>query len=61
MEEYDKVDQLAKKGLEWKRKERYLYILITYIKRGVQEMAMVTWKKRWPLMNRGESYHQRPS
>jgi hypothetical protein len=57
----EKADQLAKKGAEHKRKERDAYTSITYMKRRIREKAMETWRKRWPSMKTGRSYHGKPS
>jgi hypothetical protein len=56
----EKEDQLAKKGTERKRKERDAYTSITSIKRQIREKAMETWRKRWPSMKSGRSYHGKP-
>jgi hypothetical protein len=57
----EKADQLAKEGTEHKRKERDAHTSITYIKRCISEKGMETWRKRWPAMKTGQSYHRKSS
>jgi hypothetical protein len=61
MEVTEKADQLAKKGTGHTRKERDAESSISYLKRRMREKAIETWRKRWPAMKTGRSYHGKPS
>ena len=57
----ERADTLAKKGTEGKRLPREATTSITYLKRKNREQQMEEWKRRWPAMKRGRSYHGRPA
>src|SRR5437588_3009949 len=57
----EKADALAKQGTEGRRLPRDATTSITYLKRKNREQQMEEWKRRWPGMRRGRSYHGRPA
>jgi hypothetical protein len=57
----ERADKLAKEGTEGKRMPRDATTSITYLRRKNKEQQMEQWKKRWPTMTRGRSYHGRPA